>query len=498
MKKLNEWLMMSLVALSLFVSACSSSSDDEPTVPEFPAFKTINATAGSEQTFSFTANMDWKLSSNKTWCTLATTAMEGQNISGQSGSQSVKIKVSDAGQDFEAATATLTLTMGGESEAVAEIIRAGKEYELKVYDANGDVVTSLAIGSEGTLAFSVEANFEVGIQQYPNWMTVEVTTDENGKKNITMVVKDEYTKNPITGDSLVFANSTGNVSISVPVSYKGMDPEKVIIKSKDIESGSFWNWTVSLDGKTFSKQNDLTNETNTITEKMTFNITALNDGYHPVFIKKSNDEYDFEDVEWMHLTQNGETAVFTVDASDKERNGVVLVFPTAVYNQIKGDLMGNVIEDGAIKYIYEQKYFLVSFTQKDDSETGFLVKHGLTQKEITCNAETNEELLEYIGSSYSVQAIYSINVAADSPLMIYPNLSSEEWEVSSENSFFINWLDGSSCTNEEMRMRPEGGLDGSNNPYIMIRTPQQFNQAIFIVFKGIDTLNKKVLIIKPE
>ena len=497
MKKLNEWLMMSLVTLSLFVSACSSSSDDEPATPEFPTSKTINATAGSEQTFSFTANMDWKLSSNKAWCTLATTTMEGQNISGQTGSQSVKIKVSDAGQDFETATATLTLTMGGESKAVAEIIRAGKEHELKVYDANGNVVTSLSIGSEGTLTFSVEANFEVGVQ-YPNWMSVEVVAGENGKKNMTVVVKDDYTKNPITGESLVFANSTGSVSVSFPISYAGMDPEKVIIKSKDIESGNFWNWTVSLDGKTFSKQNDLTNEINVINEKMTFNITALNDGYHPVFIKKSNDEYDFEEVEWMHLTQDGETAVLTVDATDKSRSGIVLVFPTATYNQIKNDLKGNIIEDGAVKYIYEQKYFLVSFTQKNDSETGFLVKHGLTQKEITCNAETDEELLEYIGSSYSVQTIYSINATPDSPLIIYPNLSLDEWDVSSVSSFFINWLDGTSCTEEEMGMRPEGGLDGSNKPYIMIRTPQQFNQAIFIVFKGIDTLNKKVLIIKPE
>ena len=111
MKKLNEWLMMSLLALLLGTSACSAGGEEEeaPAVPTFPTSQTFNVSANSEQIFSFTANMDWKLSSNKTWCTLASSVMEGQNISGQAGSQSVKIKISDEGQDFTETKATITL-----------------------------------------------------------------------------------------------------------------------------------------------------------------------------------------------------------------------------------------------------------------------------------------------------------------------------------------------------------------------------------------------------
>ena len=178
MKKFKEWLFMGLTAVLVFGTSACSSSDDEPATPAFPdAVQTISCTAESEANFTFTANMEWKLSSNKAWCTLAGTGMEGQNISGKPGSQSIKVKVSGEGQSFESAKASLTLSMGGQSKVVAEVLRAGKAYELKVYDADGQEVKSLSISSEGTLEFSVEANFECGLIGIPNWLEVELKAE---------------------------------------------------------------------------------------------------------------------------------------------------------------------------------------------------------------------------------------------------------------------------------------------------------------------------------
>ena len=180
MKKLNEGLWVSfLLFVAINMIACSS--EKEEILPEFPTVQKIDAVANSEETFSFNANMDWRLSSNKTWCTLASAEMEGQNISGKAGSQTVTIKISDVGLTFDDAKATLTLSMGTESQVVAEVIRAGKQYELKVYDLEGNVINSVAIGIEATIDFSVEANFEFAATAYSKWLEVISETDNTLK-----------------------------------------------------------------------------------------------------------------------------------------------------------------------------------------------------------------------------------------------------------------------------------------------------------------------------
>lgn len=491
MKKLNHWLMMGLVCMTMGASACSG-SEDEPAVPEFPTEKTMNINAESEQAFSFNANMDWKLSSNKSWCTLQSAEMSGQNISGKAGSQSVKVKVSDAGQDFEQAEATLTLTMGGESKPIATIIRAGKDYELKIMNSEGKEITTLAIGAEGTISFSVDANFTFGVKSLPDW--IEWTAQGN---DITASVKEGFLKNP-NNATVTLANAEGTASFQIPVTYTGMDPKKIIIQSADIESGSFWGWNVSLDGKTFTKKNDLTDETEEVKDKMTFNITALNDAYQPVYIEEVNGEYYFDNVDWIHLNANGETATLTIDAADKTRNGIVMVFPKAVYDEIKGNLKNNIISEGQIKYEYEQNYFLISLTQKDANASSFTVKiKNVTLVECTPGAE--EMYLEYLKSEFAVQEsdIATISVPANTPLWITPGLTAEEWN-GGDGSSIIAIIPGGAELDFQADLKGEGGLvQGDKEYFLQITTPANFTEPIVLVFKGTDGLNKKVLLIMP-
>lgn len=495
--------MMGLATImALGTSACSD--ENEVVTPDFPEVVTMNTQANTEQTFGFTANMDWQLSSSATWCTFPEVGEKAQTISGGAGHHIVKLHISDENLKFGQTTkAVLSLMMGGISQTVAEIIRASKEYELKMYDMDGKEISSLAIGVDGSLEFAIEANFEFAATSYPEWIG-EVTFSSNsevqGRKNMVAIVKEGYEKNSQDQGTVVFANQMGTVSFPMPVTYSGMEPTKIIIESKDVERGSFFNWEVSMDGKTFSRHNDLTAETDVVNDKMTFHVTAVNDGYTPVFMEEYEGEYYFDASEWIHLSKEGETAILTVDESDRVRKGYVLLFPDAVYNDIKDDLAGNIIEsDGTVKYEYEQKYFLMAFTQKDNSEEGFTVLQ-MGYLDIICKPETDTNVVEFLQSETSVGAddIYFITVGASAPLTVNPLLTIDEWSSENSNFCYAITLSGTRIDDSVL-----GGFEGSlseNGEHYLVsfKTPSLFDEPIAIVFKGTDFLNKKILIVKPE
>lgn len=492
MKKFNNWLFMSLLLyVTLNLVACSD--NEEEILPEFPEQVTINGNANSEATFSFNANMDWRLSSNKTWCTLASSEMEGQNISGKAGSQVVKVKVSEVGLSFEESKATLTLSMGESSKAVAEVVRAAKQYELNVFDMDGKMINSLSIDYQGTIEFIVEANFEFAATEFSKWLDVESWSDDavQGKKSFRAIVKDEYAKDPQSQGSIVFSNETGSVSFPVNISYEGMDPTKIIISSNDIETYSCWNWKVTMDGKTFTRKNDLTATTDEVYGELKFNVIALNDAYTPVFIEDYNGEYYFDAAEWIHLKQNGETAILTVDESDRTRNGLVMLFPNAVYDKIKNDLAGNIVQaDGTINYEYENKYMLISFTQKNEDSGAFFIRNGRTWEEVINTKVTDADILEIVkgnSAGQEIEDVYAIKVAPGTPLIVFPKLSVDSWicemgaMIMGDNNPVL-----------------EAGIDEAGEHYLGYVVPETVSGNIYVFIKNASWQFLKVLVIIPE
>lgn len=491
MKKFNDWLFMSLLLyITLSFTACST---DEEILPEFPEKATINGNANSEVTFSFNANMDWRLSSNKTWCTLASPEMEGQNISGKVGSHVVTIKISEIGLSFEESKAVLTLSMGESSQAVAEIIRAAKKYELTIFNMEGKEVSSLAIGNNGTIEFNVEANFEFAATEFSKWLDVESWSDDSnqGKKTFRAIVKDEYAKDPQTQGSIVFSNEMGSVSFPVNISYEGMDPTKVIITSKDVEAFSSWNWKVTMDGKTFTRKNDLTATTDEVYGELEFNVVALNDAYTPVFMEEFNGEYYFDAAEWIHLQQDGEIAKLTVDEADRARNGMVMIFPNAVYDKIKDNLAGNIIEaDGTIKYEYENKYMLISFTQKNEDSGAFFIRNGRTWEEIVNTKVTDAGILDVVqgnSAGQEVQDVYAIKVAPGTPLIIFPKLPVDSWDCEM----------GAMVIGDNNPIM-EAGIDEAEEHYLGYVVPESASGNIYVFIKNASWQFLKVLVIIPE
>ncbi|MBE6281157.1 MAG: DUF5003 domain-containing protein [Bacteroides sp.] len=499
MKILKKYLLVGAIGIMPFcISACSD-NDDDSVVPIFPSVETMNVAANSEQTFNFVSNMAWRMSSSATWCTFPEVGEKAQNISGEAGSHTVRLKISDESMKFDKETkAVLTLIMDGQKQVVAEIVRGAKEYEFKVFDAEGNETDVLNIGHKGSLEFSVEANFEFAATSSPEWLdevVMKTSPDNPGKKHTTVTVKEEYVKNSQHNASLVFGNEEGTVAFPVPVSYAGMDPTKIYIESEDLVNGSFFNWMVSMDGKTFTKKNELTNETEEIKDKMTFRITAANDEYTPVFMEEYNGEFYFDDVEWMHLVQNGETATFTVDASDRERKGFVLVFPNAVYHSFNGDLKGNILEaDGSIKYEYEQKNFLVAFSQKNATAGGgFFIRNGLTWDEIENVKVTDPSILEYVMGNcmYYGEDIYSVNVKPNTSLIIYPQLPESVWQC--EMSAMI--------MGDEYALIESITLDlffDDTGHCLQFKVPEAATKPIYVVIKDNSWQFLKVLVVIPN
>ena len=492
MKKMNGGFWFSLLMfVTIGMVACSS--EEVEVLPEFPTTKTMNTVANSEETLSFNANMDWRLSSNKTWCTLATSEMEGQNISGKVGQQNVKIKISDMGLTFAEAKATLTLAMGTQSQVVAEIVRAAKAYELKLFDVEGQEISSVDIDTEGVKEFIVEANFEFAPTSYSKWISLVSESDQTnqGKKKITVTVKDEYKKNPWTGANITFADEEGQVSFPIAVTYAGMDPEQIIISSNDVATYSSWNWNVSMDGKLFNRKNDLTSTTDEVSGSLKFNITAVNDAYTPVYMEEYNGEYYLDASEWIHMTSAGETATLTVDASDRARNGIVFVFPNAVYDEIKDDLLGNIIDsEGNINYEYENRYLLISFSQRNTDTGAFLVRNGKTWDEIENLKVTDKDILEFIqgnSAGQEVESAYYIKVAPGTPLIIYPQLPVEDWTCE---------MGAMVIGDNNPTLEP--ATDEADNHYLGYVVPKSATDNIYIFIKNTNWQFLKVLVVMPN
>ena len=173
------WLvLMALVSVTLF-AACSSDDDDD-VAPVFPQVQTIAGNAGDVKEFSFDANDNWSLSSNKIWCQITKSDAEegtkaGYVLNGTAGKQTIKVTLTDDEESKDLSVALLNLKMGGQEVAIAEVHRSAAGYELKVYDEAGNDIseTGIVAGYEDYTKFSVQANYRFAATNMPNWVELD-------------------------------------------------------------------------------------------------------------------------------------------------------------------------------------------------------------------------------------------------------------------------------------------------------------------------------------
>lgn len=497
----NKWFQLGLMAVMAFgMSACS---DDDEIVPLFPEDKeALTCVANGTTTYELEANMDWKLSSDASWCTLVVNGKEeGTDISGTAGDYTVTFKASEENWKFEDATANITLTMGGKSEVVAVVTRPAKTPMLTIVDEEGATATGFVFGTSSQVTYTIEGNFDFSATVVPEWLEIELLTDENNaltKTAIINIVEKRYAKE----ETITFADANNSdIFVIVPVTYDGMNPQAIEIV------GNPWNWTVSLDGKTYTQQN-FGSAATTYQDEVEFKVNALNDKYK--FIQLESDGYNIMrktldystyeevDINWATIKDDQQGTVkvsiseFTPSWNASSREGYILVLPEALYETANAALA-----DWAEATVLDEytNYVLMQFSQKLISE-GFDIKYYGYQ-DLAATKITDEATISTLSEKFGTKELYQVS-AQQGPLQVSPQYSLEEWDATANNgswAVFYNDTDYTEQVGGELSYNSNNQCSISFSTYNIEITD---TNPVYLVIKNAEGKAIKVLVINLE
>ena len=418
-----KWLLGAfsmLLAMTTF-TACSD-DDDKLEVPVFPESVVLNCQPGENESAElvFTANQPWTLASSKLWCKFSVDGELQNSLAGKAGEQKVQIIATDDVWDFENSLAEITLSMGGQTQAIAVVNRSANTRDLKMYQ---DIEHPFGEENPATLKYSVVgislenisvvANFDWEIQRYPEWISIDGKY-RVGKAGKTSVIALDFAENadvryPLeAGDinnKIVFVNKDGQeYSIEIPVAYEGMPEDAVQFPMNTYgwtfsQDGSQY-WTASLSGEEVEKK-EAPMKLQVITRDDEYKTVCLSFdekwGYTPLdewstWIYPEKDEQDVRNISIS--VRSNEEDMMTGNSGDP-RKGMVLVLPSKKYEELGGD-MNNLFDD--LDGFFELKaqytpYILVDFTQegKEAIEKGGFIIEGLPEGEDPVKVEVDPD-----------------------------------------------------------------------------------------------------------
>lgn len=395
LKSMSLIMVLAMMIMTAF-TACSDDDNEGNKTVVFPELANISSAAGETTELSFEASADWELSSNAGWCKFQNGEFLESLIYGKAGKQTVTIMTSADGQNYnEDAVAEITLKMGNASQVIYKVTRAKREYaDLVVSDEAGNIYDRThPLTIKGNTATSpvytvIKAQAESGVKvgfTNPEWLSY-VIDEKAGTYQFTFNTANTSGLNPkypITGNSytLTFVTEDATTAktdkvrkVEIPVVYEGLQRDAIGI------SPTYLNALASVTGE------ELSDDTG-ILEQMQSTVTVYNDEFETVIFaatKKINDEgeeeftYDFNTtVNWLHAVtgtgSNKDKVTVTADTNREtaERAATVMIFPKAVYDEIKGDWAGNLIDEstGDIKASYAGN-IMTSITQEGWQEQG--------------------------------------------------------------------------------------------------------------------------------
>lgn len=501
MKKLlfKNWLVLMSLVMACGFTACDDDDDNVGTAPIFPEKQEINLAAGGSQEFSFEANTNWSLSSSAIWCVFVKDEVESFVLSGTPGKQTVTVKVTNDAPAHEISVAKLELTMGGEKVVIGEVRREAQGYDLQLFDEEGNPITELEVGYNDFKRFKVKANYRFAVTNKPSWVDLEgnVLVGASNKEvtgGLEVHNNDDdanFGKYAITkedGYTLTFASEDGKHEEKVPVVFSGMPANDM-----DITGGptsNKWSWTISEDGKTFTNGAGVAGGGGTSYNKhVSFTLKAKNDDFKIVMIDEytHNDKVHHEEMkdEWMQYAIYDKCKInLTADPLESDpRTAYVLAFPSAKYEEIKDDVIGNAFDEaGELKIEYE-RYLLMLATQKVIEQTTaaeFKVTDN-TLKEIAIKKDTNPANQDTYGTSI----VYTM--------------------TQEQQSYFIDPLMGGDLGDIWTYQAWQGDKDVTIGSFfegvgtqISAWFESDLTQQVEIYIKDLQGLTKKVLIITPN
>lgn len=399
LKSMSRIMALAMMIIATF-TACSDDDGEGNKPIVFPGLKNINCAAGETAEISFETTADWELSSSAGWCKFQNGEFLESLIYGKAGKQTVTIATSADGQSHnEDAVAEITLKIGNESQIIYKVTRARKEYaDLIVSDEAGNVYDKThPLTIKGNTASSpvytvIKAEAESGVKigfTNPEWLSYTIdekagtyqftfnTENTSGLNPKYPIAAGTYTLTFVTEDAAT-AQTDKVRKVEIPVVYEGLQRDAIAI------SPTYLNAVASVSGEELSDDNG-------IVENMQSTITAYNDEFQPVIFaatKSINEDgevefaYDFgSTVSWLHAVtgtgDNKDKVTVTVDPNKntEERTATVMVFPKAVYDEIKSNWAGHLIDEnsGDIKVSYANN-IMTSITQEAWQEQGERIK----------------------------------------------------------------------------------------------------------------------------
>lgn len=153
-------LFAGLLCLSAAMTACKP--DPAPVLPEFPDKVTRTVAADEIVNLVFKANLDWKIEMNQEEATYFSLDNNGSAVYSLQGKASddikVKVKVANLVDLDNNHVCTLTMTMDGQSQVIAELTLSKTERVINVYPVKVDEYGSFEYASSGDLTYAYDSH----------------------------------------------------------------------------------------------------------------------------------------------------------------------------------------------------------------------------------------------------------------------------------------------------------------------------------------------------
>ena len=523
MKSLGK--LLSIVLMAAVALCAVSCGEKEEATPHLPDMKTIKCSAGDRPEFVFTAQNNWRLSSDAVWCKFQTSGGNLQDISGRAGTHKILLTISNEQIKDRVTYANITIIMGSKRAVIATIERAPDHYYLKVYDVTETPTTDneIKISYDGYTPILIEANFDFVAVDYPDWVdildgSISGIAGERINAYVRIVSNGDRERFPIKkeeGYVIVFSdiNHSEEKTFSCPIVYNGMGDYSLVIEGPTADE---FGWEVTPDGKSFSQ---LAEDDTVVTfeNELLYNIVAQKNVYHIVYVENIIDRgmpsfktYTEDDKCWMHFDK--ERMSLTVDATNELRYGYVMAIPKGIYNIIGIDLEKGIlfetdnssgIDLPVLKNDY-LKYVVASLTQRGTKEadpaTEMHIYHSITALDIPALRYENDD----VKAEYGVPEAYIapfINTLPNREPCIVINPRVEGWTTDNLEAGNVGvevWYKG-----EELKMSKKEYYIGENVDELLslhLYGPKEGfeigGENIFIVFKVAGEA-KKLLVVTP-
>lgn len=366
------------------MASCTKDATEEEPAPVFPQLQSVTIQAGDQQSLSFTADKDWKLSIDKTtWCTFLDGEVETAQLSGLKGEVNVTVLVKDNGLDFNSDVAKLDLTLGNKTETIFEITRPGKAREVKLYAAVGDGELTEVEKLEfkwnvpewgdpymDQMKFAVVANYDWTVAtpekctfSDKSWNEIPGVTgnagvgpEDEGFSLTYIKVNEDANAYEING-KLVVTDTEGKNPVEFDIVYPGYPETKVAIEPASL-LGMF-GMNFSIDGFVINKGFD--QEVVTTDKEVNVSVKARNMEYSVYQIANNEGKaVELGKDAWLKINDDkkGGLKVSATQNTTGDREAYILVLPKALVKDFKIETF--IDQYGYANYDYDGMFIKVS------------------------------------------------------------------------------------------------------------------------------------------